>query len=89
MTCSLPDICVACKEEKVMSDFITRMKAEGDELLDRLTKLYAFLDSPTYNGLSGHQQMLLTMQCEYMSGYARILERRIDIEYENGKEIVR
>ena len=60
-----------------MSDFLTRLKTEKEELDLKLSKLDYFRDSSEFNALPSRQQWLLDRQSEVMASYSRILEARM------------
>ena len=60
-----------------MSDFLTRLKAESEELDCKLVKLTAFDKSKGFYGLSYDAQNDLTEQLYCMSNLSRILRTRI------------
>lgn len=55
-----------------------RVVTERDELADKITKLSAFLPTPTYQRLADEEQTRLANQLEAMRLYCIILNQRID-----------
>lgn len=62
---------------------ILRMEEEMKELVTRLEALFSFIDvdNPIYMGLSTMQKDLLSIQCDAMTAYNKILHVRIENEY--------
>ena len=60
-----------------MKPFQERVVAEKAELDDKIAKLIAFRDSPTFNTLDPNEQSRLTDQQVTMQQYSRILGERI------------
>lgn len=60
-----------------MSDFLDRLKDEQAQLVDKITNLETFLQSETFNTLSGDNQLLLEKQHIAMSTYENILAQRL------------
>ncbi|MDI3512631.1 MAG: hypothetical protein PWQ61_3398 [Betaproteobacteria bacterium] len=60
-----------------MAAFQGRVVAEKDELRERLSRLLAFFQSPTFAGLPEAEQSRLRNQARFMDGYAAVLEERI------------
>lgn len=54
-----------------------RVVAEKAELDEKLAKLTAFFQSPTFRGLSADEQSRLCSQAVYMKGYSTVLGERI------------
>ena len=54
-----------------------RVVTEKDELSEKLAKLLAFFQSPTFAGLSEAERSRLRNQARFMDGYAAVLEERI------------
>ena len=54
-----------------------RVLEEREELSDRITKLEAFANSPTFRQLDSVEQGLLTTQTYYMIQYEEVLKERI------------
>ena len=54
-----------------------RVVAEKTELDEKLDKLIAFFQSPTFRGLSVDEQSRLHSQAAYMKGYSTVLGERI------------
>ena len=61
------------------TDFIGRMRAEADQLTERMVKLEAFFKTDTYLALPGEAQRLVTDQHGAMAIYRRIVHRRIEL----------
>lgn len=63
-------------------DYYERLKEEREEVVQRISKLSAFINlSPFYERLSTHHKRLLCLQLEFMKGYSFMLDLRIeDIE---------
>lgn len=59
------------------STFKTRMLAEHGELMEKLTKLQAFLWGETFNDLANEDKTLLIDQLVHMQCYANTLAKRI------------
>ena len=59
--------------------FLDRLKAEKDDLLDKVTKLSMFLNSAKIDGLSDANQLLLKHQLVSMNDYLNILIIRIEL----------
>lgn len=57
--------------------WLDRLKAERDEVNERLCKLEGFLYSPEYRGLPSPDRFLLTIQADIMHAYEEILCERI------------
>ena len=58
------------------ANFLDRLRIEREDLNARLTKLTAFLETPTPD-LSGHQRELLFVQASAMRSYLAVLDMRI------------
>lgn len=54
-----------------------RVVDEKNELSERLGKLLAFFQTPTFDGLSEAERSRLRNQARFMDGYAAVLEERI------------
>lgn len=54
-----------------------RVLDERDELIVKLSKLYAFFQSPIFLTLSEAEQSRLRNQARFMDGYGAVLEERI------------
>lgn len=64
-----------------MSGFLDRLKAERDELLDRIVKLDRFRSGDQPPGVSNNHWALLHSQREAMRDYLSILNARLhDLE---------
>lgn len=59
--------------------FLDRLKAEEAQLLDKITKLDAFIHQPKYLELGLAHRSLLKKQLQAMRGYQSILEQRIEL----------
>jgi hypothetical protein len=59
--------------------FLDRLKAEKEELLDKVTKLAMFLNSDKTDSLSDANVLLLKQQYEAMNTYLNILIIRIEL----------
>lgn len=57
--------------------WLDRLKAERDEVNERLCKLEGFMYSPEYAGLPSPDKFLLTIQADVMHAYEEILCARI------------
>lgn len=67
-------------KEKLASqpaDWRDRVRAEAQELTERMAKLEAFLATDTFTGMDQAQQVLMRMQLEGMTLYSRALHVRI------------
>ena len=56
---------------------VERMIAEGEQLVDRVEKLGAFLVGPVYKTLPEDEQVLMGAQVGAMTAYLHILTLRI------------
>ena len=67
------------KNYKPAETFKDRLLIEQQELTERLGKLYAFVDNPKFKEIvtDSEQQELLYEQCQRMSDYLRVLNKRI------------
>jgi hypothetical protein len=54
-----------------------RVVAEKDELVEKLTKLNAFIGGATYDGLPADEQIRLSRQADIMKHYVDILNERV------------
>lgn len=63
--------------EPVEDTFLTRMKAELSEVLDKITKGTAFTNSPGFKKIPVEEQEDLVEQVEHMIRYSQVLTRRI------------
>ena len=64
-----------------MNDYLNRMIKENDQLLEKISKLQAFIETNnTFKTLSVRKQDLLRQQYYAMQNYCFILMERIDIE---------
>lgn len=57
---------------------VFRMRAERDQLDERLKKLCAFLDSETFRGLDDDERASLESQAKVMTAYFNILQQRVE-----------
>lgn len=57
--------------------WLDRLRAERDEVNERLFKLEGFMYSPEYAGLPSPDRFLLTIQADVMHAYEEILDARI------------
>jgi len=55
-----------------------RVVTERDELAERLSKLFAFFQSPIFAGLPAAEQNRLRNQARFMDGYLAVLGERIE-----------
>jgi hypothetical protein len=62
-----------------MSDFLTRLVIEHDELREKQMKLQAFLSTENFSKVDASQQILLKIQVSAMETYRAILEERITL----------
>lgn len=62
-----------------MSDFLSRLIQEEEELQDKLNKLGQFLHSEKLKDLSKANELLLRKQYHYMNGYLNTLIVRIEL----------
>jgi cell division septum initiation protein DivIVA len=60
-----------------MSDFLVRLKKEGEDLQEKIEKLEEFLDSDKSATIDPIQQSLLNIQYAAMMTYAEVLLQRI------------
>lgn len=60
-----------------MQAYQERVVIEKEELQDKLVKLLAFFQTPTFSGLSETERSRLRNQARFMDGYAAVLEERI------------
>lgn len=60
-----------------MSDFITRLWDEKNELDQKITKLEAFTNSDNFNSIDNVQRSLLRVQLNAMATYSKVLEERL------------
>ena len=59
-------------------DYQSRVKTEHNEVLGRLSKLTAFIDTTPFHKLDMDDQVDLRIQLTYMTGYAGVLAKRIN-----------
>lgn len=62
-----------------MEDFLIRIIAEQNELLDKLTKLNRFIETEKFKSLDDENQRLLKMQSSAMSIYNDVLNMRYEL----------
>lgn len=55
-----------------------RLQIEHDELVERLAKLSAFVDTSEFDALTGAEKYLLHNQRSTMKNYRMILEARLE-----------
>lgn len=60
-----------------MSDFISRLYDEKNQLEERYTKLKSFLFTDAFNKIDVRQQGLLQIQVSAMETYLKVLSERI------------
>lgn len=60
-----------------MSDFISRLYDEKNQLEERYSKLKSFLFTDAYNKVDVRQQGLLQIQVSAMKTYLKVLNERI------------
>lgn len=65
-----------------MPDYVKRMEAELKELEERIVKLSKFIESDTFKYIRSETQDLLTEQIGVMIHYQRLLQKRLQLEYE-------
>lgn len=65
-----------------MHDYVKRMESELKELEERIVKLSKFIDSDTFKHIRYETQDLLTEQIGVMIHYQRLLQKRLQLEYE-------
>ena len=65
-----------------MHDYVKRMEAELKELEERISKLSKFIESDTFKYIRYETQDLLTEQIGVMKHYQRLLQKRLQLEYE-------
>ena len=71
--------------ENKQTTFLERLQTEASELLEKTSKLRAFLESPSCEEKVGsYQYKLLLVQENSMSSYLGVLALRLD-DLENGK----
>ena len=58
-------------------EFIQRLKEEHSELLNKASKLQAFIESDNFDKINFYQQGLLPVQLEIMNAYLMVLEARL------------
>lgn len=60
-----------------MSDFISRLETEKQELDEKIEKLEAFFPTETFKNLHEIDKLLLEMQRRTMDEYSRVLNARL------------
>ena len=60
-----------------MNDFEERLFIEKEELSEKISKLYSFIESEIYSTLEDIDRNLLIQQIEVMNRYLDILNHRI------------
>lgn len=65
-----------------MPDYVKRMEEELKELEERIVKLSKFIESDTFKYIRYEKQDLLTEQIGVMIHYQRLLQKRLQLEYE-------
>lgn len=68
-----------------MTDWQDRLVREERELAEKIMKLTHFFQTETYQELGSYDRLLLSTQLDYMSGYQRVLSKRISW-YEHATE---
>jgi hypothetical protein len=68
-----------------MSDFLSRLLDEQEELLKKFDKLYSFVASDNFNSVSEKQQRLMEKQLKHMNAYNNILLERLEDLSPNNK----
>ena len=66
-------------EEAQEPGYVTRMREELAQLVERKEKLEMFLDGEKFEEVSTHDQKLLIGQLIAMSNYHAFLELRVDV----------
>lgn len=61
------------------NELFGRIQEEKNELDEKLTKLYAFVESKKFENLSSVHKMLLKKQLNTMTDYSAILSVRIEL----------
>ena len=69
-----------------MKDFVKRLIIERDELNTKWEKLRDFLGSERITNLNDENKALLSAQFNIMGAYLCVLERRININSEEGQQ---
>ena len=69
-----------------MKDFVKRLIVEKNELNTKWEKLRDFISTNKYDNLDNENKLLLSAQFNIMGAYLCILERRIDINSEEGQQ---
>lgn len=62
-----------------MSDFLSRLKTEKEDLLEKTAKLSSFLTADAFEKLSSANKILLFEQVELMQRYLNVLTIRIEL----------
>lgn len=73
---------VSIEQTKTEETYLDRLNKEYDELQDKATKLYKFLDSDKKGSLSVKDVQLLVAQLRVMVEYLSILEARLGFDDE-------
>jgi hypothetical protein len=68
-----------------MSDFLSRLLDEQEELQEKLDKLYYFVALDSLKSVSEKQQRLLEEQLRHMNAYNNVLLERIEDLSPNNK----
>jgi len=61
-----------------MLDYQQRVADECQELIEKISKLNAFIETEKFKELPLDEQVRMRMQEWYMNAYAKVLESRID-----------
>lgn len=64
-------------EPQAESSYIQRMMVERAQLTERVEKLAAFLQTPTFKGLDSDERTRMKLQHGFMTGYLEVLQERI------------
>lgn len=62
-----------------MSDFITRLETESNELVEKMEKLSAFIASDNFDKIDSSQKSLLKIQWQAMQTYNLCLAERLNL----------
>lgn len=68
-----------------MDTALDRVKREGSELQERISKLCSFMETENYLGLSPANRILLEMQLKSMKEYRDILDVRVELMEKEAK----
>ena len=63
----------------MINELFGRIQEEKKELDEKLSKLYAFIESRKFENLSSIHKMLLRKQLDTMTDYSAILSVRIEL----------